>query len=91
MALTDPASSQELSFPQNAAFYPKVVKIKLSAMVQKMFLRASTLLHNVGNQAQVALDENVPGLQIPLGASVQQFPFLLFGQGFWEAAGLQLQ
>ena len=72
-------------------FVPKWLKSKLPAMVQKIFACASTVLHNMGNQAQVALDEYVAGTNVTLGSQIQIIPLLLGGQGFWKTAGLQLQ
>jgi hypothetical protein len=43
-------------------FTPKLLNFKLPAMVQKIFARASNLLHNVGYQAQVALDQDIAGI-----------------------------
>ena len=60
-------------------------------MVQKMFARASILLHNVGNQSEVAFDKDVPGLQVSLGGPLQQMLLFFLGKWFWETAGLQLQ
>ena len=60
-------------------------------MVQKIFARASILLHNMGNQAEVAFDENITCFQISLGASGKIVFFFLLGQGLGKASGLQLQ
>ena len=46
---------------------PKLLKYKLPVMVQKMFARASILLHNVGNKAEIALDEDIARIHIALG------------------------
>lgn len=45
------------------------------------------LLHDVGHQAQVVLNEDVAGLQIPLGHALQVHPLLLRLQGAGEGAG----
>ena len=68
-------------------FVPKWLNSKLPAMVQKIFARASILLHNVSHQAQVALNQDVASLQIALGGLLQIVPFLLRRQGAGEAAG----
>ena len=47
--------------------------------------------HNVGDQAQVALDENIAGIQIPLLGQFQVVLLLLGGEGLGEAAGGKLQ
>lgn len=60
-------------------------------MVQKIFARASNLLHDMRHQAQVALNENIAGLQIPLGGFFQIVALFLGRQGFGKAARLQLQ
>ena len=46
------------------------------------------LLHNVGHQAQVVLDELVAGLQVPLGGQLQAAALLLRLQGAGKGAGL---
>ena len=58
---------------------------------QRKFARASILLHNMRHEAQVALDQHVPGIQIPLCRFVQIIAFFLLRQGFGERAGLKLQ
>lgn len=60
-------------------------------MVQKMFARASILLHHMGHQAQVALNEDIPGIQVPLGREGQVVFLLFFGQRFGKASRLKLQ
>ena len=57
-----------IPFHKTQLFAPNQLKFKLSDMVQKMFLRASTVLHNMGNQAEIPLDENIAGFQVALGA-----------------------
>lgn len=53
--------------------------------------RALSLIHNVGDQAQIVLDEHIPGVQIPLFGQGQVVSFLLLRQGPWKAPGGQLQ
>lgn len=60
-------------------------------MVQKLFARASTLVHNMRYQAQVALDEDIAGLQIAFRGQFQIARFLLRRQRPREAARGQLQ
>ena len=47
--------------------------------------------HNMGHQPEIALDEDIPGFQIPLGCQFQIVLLLLGSKGFGEAACLQLQ
>ena len=44
------------------------------------------LLHHVGHQAQVVLNERVPGGQVPGGGPLQAVPLLLRPQGPGEGA-----
>ena len=60
-------------------------------MVQKMFARASTLVHDMGNQPQVPFDEDISRLYVPLGRQSKILPFLLLGKGLGETAGVQLK
>ena len=60
-------------------------------MVQKVFARASILLHDMGNQPEVAFDKDITCFQVALGAKGKVMPFFFLGQRFGEAAGLQLQ
>ena len=60
-------------------------------MVQKIFARASNLLHNMSHQAQVAFDQDIAGVQVAGGGAFQIVFFLLGGQRLGEAAALQLQ
>ena len=42
------------------------------------------LFHDMGHQAQVPLDQDVPGLRIPLGVPAEVLPLLRGGQGLWK-------
>ena len=56
-------------------------------MVQKVFARASILLHDMGHEPQISLDEDIPGLQVALGAAAEIFPLLFGGERLGKAAG----
>ena len=56
-------------------------------MDQKIFARASILLHDMRHQAQVVFNEDVSRLQVSLGASLEVVLFFLLSQGTGEAAG----
>lgn len=60
-------------------------------MVQKIFARASNLLHDMGDQAEIALDEDVPGFRVALPGQSQVVLLLLGGEGLGEAACGELQ
>ena len=60
-------------------------------VLHRKFPCALSLIHDVGNQAQVALDEDVPCLLVPGGGQGQGVPFLLGGEGPGKAAGGRLQ
>ena len=57
----------------------------------RKFPRALSLIHKVGHQAQVAFDEDIPGLQVSGGGQGQVVPLLLGGEGPGKAAGGKLQ
>lgn len=58
----------------------------------RKYLRASILLHDVGHQAEIALDEDVAGGQVALGCQSHVVPFFFRGQGFWKGrTGIQAQ
>ena len=46
--------------------------------------------HDMGNQAEVAFDEGVSGVQVAGGGALQAIPFLFGAQGTGEAAGGEL-
>ena len=46
------------------------------------------LFHDVGNQPQIALNEDIPGLPIPGPGAKQILPLLSGPQGLWERAGM---
>ena len=72
-------------------FTPKLLKSKLPTMVQKIFARASNLLHNMCDQAEVVFNQEVSRLNVPVGGLLQVLTLLLGSKGFGKAAGLQLQ
>ena len=49
------------------------------------------LLHNVGDQPEIALNEHIPGGDISLDPQIQIVPFFFGGQRPGERPGLQLQ
>lgn len=53
-----------IPFHKMRLFTPKLLKSKLPTMVQKIFARASILLHNMGHQAQIAFNQDIAGGQI---------------------------
>ena len=72
-------------------FVPKQLNFKLPDIIQIISPRASILLHDMGHQPQVPFHQDVPGLQIPFGCTLQIIPLLFLGQWFGEGPGGQLQ
>ena len=60
-------------------------------VLHRKFPRALSLIHNMGDQAEVAFYEHIPRVQVALGCQVQIVLLLLPGQGPGEAAGGKLQ
>jgi len=46
-----------IPFHKMRLLVPKLLKYKLPAIVQKMFARASILLHNMGNQPEIPFNQ----------------------------------
>ena len=60
-------------------------------VLHRKFPRALSLIHNVRHQTQIALHQNIPGLQVSLGGQLQVVALLLLGQRTGKAAGGKLQ
>ena len=60
-------------------------------VLHRKFPRALSLIHNMGDQAEVPFYENIPGVQVALGCQIQVILLLLPGQGPGEAPGGKLQ
>jgi hypothetical protein len=45
----------------------------------------------MGNEPEIAFDQDIAGFQIPLGCQGKIVFLFRFSQGLWETSGLQLQ
>jgi len=79
--------SANISFQKITVSYALYRNFKLFCMLQKIFPFASSLIHNVGHQAEISLDEDIAGFFVALGCQGQVVAFFLGGQGLWEGAG----
>ena len=80
-----------IPFHKTRLLAPKLLNFKLPSIVQKIFARASILLHNMRHQAQVTLDKNISGIQVTPGCQFQIVSFFLGCQWLGKAPGGQLQ
>lgn len=60
-------------------------------VLHRKFPRALSLIHDMCHQAEVAFDEDIPCLQVPLGSEGEIVLFLLRAQRLGEASCAQLQ